>query len=47
MLHNTIRSSTTKNTSISDTFEHLIAIKTLDIIKDEVILNKVQQSILG
>ena len=47
MLHTTTRSSTAKNTLIKDTFEHLIAIKTLDIIKDEVILNKVQQAILG
>ena len=47
MLHTTTRSSTAKNTLIKDTFEHLIAIKTLDIIKDEVIFNKVHEAILG
>ena len=47
MLHTTTRSSTAKNTLIKDTFEPALGIKTLDIIKDEVILNKVQQAILG
>ena len=47
MLSNTTRSSTAKNTLIQDTFELALAIKTLDIIEDDLNITKVYQTKCG